>query len=104
MRGKEGLVALAHWLMGSFRACTQLYQEGISHSEMARCLRGFLIAGWMQRGLSTSSIGELAAELGTQQKSIYVVNIEGHRHNGPVLIGLMDDLERRLPHVVRQRT
>ena len=32
------------------------------------------------------------------------VNLEGHRHTGSILIGLVDYFERHVPHVVRLET
>ena len=46
--------------------------------------------------------GEVAAAADNQApKSLYVVNVEGKRHNGPLLLGLMEYFERHLSRVVR---
>ena len=46
--------------------------------------------------------GEAAAAATNQAlKSLYVVNVEGKRHNGPLLLGLMEYFERHLSRVVR---
>jgi len=44
--------------------------------------------------------GEVAAD-NQAPKSLYVVNVEGKRHNGPLLLGLMEYFERHLSRVVR---
>ena len=58
-----------------------------------------MAAAWTCRHHSTDDVTAGAGD--KPAKSLFVVNIEGRRHNGPLLIGLMDYFERHLARVVR---
>ena len=69
-----------------------------SHAHSGSCIA----AAWTCRHHSTD---DAAADVGNQPaKSLFVVNIEGRRHNGPLLIGLIDYFERHLSRVVRRHS
>ena len=51
---------------------------------------------WLSARHMANSAG---SEARTATKSLYVLNVEGRRTLGPLLIGLLDYLERWLPNV-----
>ena len=67
---------------------------------MAFSMDSCMGAAWNSRHHSTDT-ATAGTGSGQPAKSLFVVNIEGRRHNGPLLIGLMDYFERHLSRVVR---
>ena len=75
------------------------------YSPRADCVACLPVTAFPCRQLSTdeATVSNSAAATDQPTKSLFVVNVEGRRHNGPLLLGLMEYFERHLSRVVRLR-